>query len=149
MQTEAIESIKLAVNVETFGEISRLLRAAGHDHAVTEEGINMQGVLLSPSKGSAALKEVDEVLVRFKIEPRDWLKILSCYTTEARLRVAFPLLVRINQSLKIVGHTHSDLARLCCCSREKMTRALKVLVNKRLVRKAGTRAYEWLGSVQE
>jgi hypothetical protein len=74
--------------------------------------------------------EIAEILLKWKLSAYEWIKILRVYTTEGKLRVFVEMLRKkdIHELAK-----HYELARVFGCSREKMTRAIGVLLRDKVL----------------
>jgi len=87
--------------------------------------------------------EMAVIVEKFHVTLMQWIQILSCYTAEARLKVAVRILLHDRGATKFQA-THVELAALCCCSREHVTRALGKLRKLGIVGTARWRGQSWI-----
>jgi CRP-like cAMP-binding protein len=95
-------------------------------------------ILRDDSRIPISISDMGRVLQRFDITLTEWVRILSCYTTEARVRLALRFLM-VERKLAELLVTHEDLCELTCTSREKVTRAVVSLRRKGVIGSAGGR----------
>lgn len=87
--------------------------------------------------------QIAEILLKWNLQPYEWIKVLSLYTTEARLRTLVNTLrakgvAMLGTKIEIDGQTvidssHKNIATVLGCSREKATRALVKLAREGVV----------------
>jgi CRP-like cAMP-binding protein len=86
-------------------------------------------ILRDDSRLPISDSDIGRVMERFDVTLTEWVRILSCYTTEARLRLALRFLLVDRHEVSVTA-THEDLAELVCTSREKVTRSITSLRRK-------------------
>lgn len=76
---------------------------------------------------------IDECRANLGVSWHEWVRILSIYTTEGRVRAVLPHLIARADGNRF---RHCDLAPLIGSTREKVTRALRLMRGEPLVAEA-------------